>query len=146
MVNDEHGENIEETTKMLTQNIDKDESIPLSSKSNVTSDETTPSHSELETAINHTAATSTATTSDWYLEGVRRVRYDHVQRKMRYLTGTAAIGGFLFGYDTGKTMSKSYFIEICEEHITSKNVLYICDMDMFYLHIGFLKLSNNRRD
>jgi len=38
--------------------------------------------------------------SSWALEGVRRVRSDQVQRKMHWLTGTAAIGGFLFRYDT----------------------------------------------
>jgi hypothetical protein len=34
-------------------------------------------------------------------EGMRRVRSDAVERKMQWLTGVAAIGGFLFGYDTG---------------------------------------------
>jgi hypothetical protein len=34
-------------------------------------------------------------------EGMRRVRVDAIQRRMRHLTGVAAMGGFLFGYDTG---------------------------------------------
>jgi hypothetical protein len=136
---DEHGEDIEETTKMLTQPIDSDESIPLSSKRNNSNDETTSSHCEPETAtLDHTAATS-----DWYLEGVRRVRYDNVQRKMRYLTGTAAIGGFLFGYDTGKETAK-----VVKHHFCKKSII-ICNsvlLDMRLLTFGLFNLLNNRCD
>jgi hypothetical protein len=38
--------------------------------------------------------------SSWAVEVYRRVRQDQIERKMRWLTGMAAIAGFLFGYDT----------------------------------------------
>ena len=49
-------------------------------------------------------ATTTTTTyqqegemSSWAVEGMRRIKEEQVYRRMTFLTGMAAIGGFLFG-------------------------------------------------
>jgi hypothetical protein len=45
---------------------------------------------------------SASSLSSWAVsEGIRRVRADSVGRNVRTLTAVAALGGFLFGYDTG---------------------------------------------
>ena len=57
--------------------------------------------------------------NDWASEGIRRVRQEKVTRKMHHLTAIAAIGGFLFGYDTASSFLSHDCYYCCYMLITS---------------------------